>query len=52
MTDRKVSLAQKEQQWVLCSGEQIAWLIGERTDNRLRIDETTQRILIVRLRRV
>lgn len=52
MTDRKFSLAQKEQQWVLCSGEQIAWLIGERTDNRLRIDETTQRILIVRLRRV
>lgn len=46
LTDRKYSISQKERQWVLCCGEQIAWLIGERTDDRFRIDETTKRIII------
>jgi len=46
LTDRKFSISQKERQWVLCCGEHIAWLIGERTDNRFRIDETTRRVVI------
>ncbi|WP_302323790.1 tRNA lysidine(34) synthetase TilS [Bacteroides congonensis] len=46
LTDRKFSISQKERQWVLCCGERIAWLIGERTDNRFRIDETTRRVVI------
>ena len=46
LTDRKFSISQKERQWVLCCGERIAWLIGERTDNRFRIDETTKRVVI------
>lgn len=49
LTDRKFSINQKERQWVLCCGERIAWLIGERTDNRFRIDETTRRIVIYRM---
>jgi tRNA(Ile)-lysidine synthase len=49
MTDRKFSLLRKEQQWVLCCGEEIIWLIGERTDNRFRIGASTKRILTVRL---
>lgn len=43
MTDRKFSLLRKEQQWVLCCGEEIIWLIGERTDNRFRIDALQNR---------
>ena len=46
LTDRKFSISQKERQWVLCCGERIAWLIGERTYNRFRIDETTRRVVI------
>ncbi|MBD3587988.1 tRNA lysidine(34) synthetase TilS [Bacteroides sp. GM023] len=46
LIDRKFSISQKERQWVLCCGERIAWLIGERTDNRFRIDETTKRVVI------
>ena len=49
LTDRKFSISQKERQWVLCCNEQIAWLIGERTDNRFRIDETTRRVVIYRM---
>lgn len=47
LTDRKFSLSRKEQQWVLCCGDDIVWLVGERTDNRFRIDDTTRKILIV-----
>ena len=49
LTDRKFSISQKDRQWVLCCGERIAWLIGERTDNRFRIDETTKRVIIYRM---
>lgn len=48
LTDRKFSLLQKERQWVLCCGGEIAWLVGERSDNRFRVDENTRRVLVVR----
>ncbi|WP_243345802.1 tRNA lysidine(34) synthetase TilS [Parabacteroides sp. FAFU027] len=46
-SDRKFSLLQKEEANVLCSGNKIIWLIGERTDNRFRIDEQTTKILVI-----
>ena len=49
LTDRKVPLSRKERQWVLCSGNDIAWLVGERSDNRFRIDSSTRRVIIVRV---
>ncbi|KAA6337818.1 tRNA(Ile)-lysidine synthase [termite gut metagenome] len=49
LTDKKFSLGQKEWQWVLCSEGEIIWLIGERIDNRFRVDDTTQRVTIVTL---
>lgn len=49
LTDKKFSLSEKEKQWVLCFGEQIAWLIGERTDNRFKVNENTKRVIIVRI---
>ena len=47
LIDRKFSLSQKERLWVLCSGNDIIWLVGERLDNRFRITSSTRRILIV-----
>lgn len=49
LTDRKFSLLQKQRQWVLCCGEDIAWLVGERTDNRFRVDKYTRKVTIVRM---
>ncbi len=49
MTDRKFSLLRKEQQWVLCCGEDIIWLVGERTDNRFRVDGHTRKVLTIRV---
>lgn len=48
LTDRKFTLSQKENQWVLCSNGHIAWVIGERTDNRFRVDESTRRIIVAK----
>ncbi|WP_321332697.1 tRNA lysidine(34) synthetase TilS [uncultured Bacteroides sp.] len=49
LTDRKFSLSMKMHQWVLCSNGEIAWLIGERIDNRFRIDNETKRIIRIKL---
>jgi tRNA(Ile)-lysidine synthase len=43
-TDRKMNALEKEGLWLLCSGKDIVWIIGERIDNRFRVDETTKRI--------
>ncbi|SEG28010.1 tRNA lysidine(34) synthetase TilS [Parabacteroides chinchillae] len=47
-SDHKYTIFQKEQTWLLCSGDNIIWLVGERSDNRFRIDKTTKHILIVK----
>lgn len=47
LTDRKYSLLQKRRQWVLCCGDDIVWLVGERTDNRYRVDGKTCRVTVV-----
>ena len=47
LTDRKFSLFDKENQWVVCDGGDIVWLVNERTDNRYRVTEKTRRILII-----
>ncbi len=40
--DEKYSLLDKKNQWLLCSEEQIVWVIGKRVDNRFTSNETTQ----------
>lgn len=49
LTDCKRSLFEKENQYVACSGEEIVWLIGERSDNRFRVTEETRRVAELRL---
>ena len=52
LTDRKFPVNRKEQQWVLCCNDHIAWLIGERTDNRFRIDETTRKVVVFQMKQL
>lgn len=47
-SDHKYSLLQKEQSWLLCSGADIIWIVGERSDNRFRVDNNTKKILFVK----
>jgi tRNA(Ile)-lysidine synthase len=48
--DEIFSLIDKENQWLLCSDNQIIWIIGKRMDNRFKITENTQTILKIELR--
>lgn len=44
LTDRKFSRQAKEDTFVVCSGDKIIWIVGERIDDRFRIDNDTVRI--------
>ena len=47
LTDRKFSLDEKEQVYVVCSGDKIAWIVGERSDERFRIDGSTKEAVLL-----
>jgi tRNA(Ile)-lysidine synthase len=47
--DEKLSLIEKENTWLLCSNDQIVWVIGMRADERFRTADTTKNILKIEL---
>ncbi len=47
--DEKLSLLDKERVWVMCSGNDIVWVINHRPDNRFKITENTMNILKIEL---
>jgi tRNA(Ile)-lysidine synthase len=47
--DEKLSLIEKENSWILCSDNQIVWIIGIRQDERFKIENTTKNRLKIQL---
>ncbi|WP_163399950.1 tRNA lysidine(34) synthetase TilS [Flavobacterium fluviatile] len=47
--DEKLSLLEKENCWLLCSKDQIVWVVGIRQDERFKIDNTSNKILKIEL---
>lgn len=45
LIDRKVSMAEKRRQFVLVSGDRIAWLVGQRIDDDFRIMPDTDKVI-------
>lgn len=43
--DAKMDVFAKENQWLLCSGDNIVWIIGKRADERFKITDKTKEIL-------
>ncbi|NDV96257.1 tRNA lysidine(34) synthetase TilS [Dysgonomonas sp. 521] len=48
-TDRKYSLFEKEEAWLLCSGDNIIWVIGERSDERCKVDQSTKEVIRIQV---
>lgn len=45
LKDEKIDMIAKESQWLLCSGEEIVWVIGKRADDRFKVSESTEEIV-------
>lgn len=47
--DEKMSLLEKENCWILCSNNQLVWIVGIRQDERFKIEPTTKNKLQIAL---
>lgn len=47
--DEKYSLIEKSETWLLCSGNEIVWVIGKRQDDRFRVTAQTTKIVQIQL---
>jgi len=48
-TDEKYSLLDKKNQWILCSGDDIIWIVGNRIDDRYKLEKHTKKAYIAEL---
>lgn len=46
--DEKLSLVAKEKTWLLCSGDEVVWVIGLRADERFKVEPHTRQIMNIR----
>ncbi|MEI8115052.1 MAG: tRNA lysidine(34) synthetase TilS, partial [Bacteroidia bacterium] len=46
--DEKYSIPDKENAWILASGNQVVWIVGKRLDERFKITAKTKRILRIK----
>ncbi len=46
--DQKIPLHEKENTWLLCSGKKIVWIVGQRLDDRFKVTNKTQNVLVFR----
>jgi tRNA(Ile)-lysidine synthase len=44
LKDEKVDVIAKEKQWLLCSGNDVIWVVGKRADDRYKITKSTKKI--------
>lgn len=45
LIDQKVEMIDKSKVWVLCSGEEIIWVVGHRMSEKAKIDSNTKKVI-------
>jgi tRNA(Ile)-lysidine synthase len=45
LIDKKIPLASKDSIWVLCSQEEIVWVLNHRLDDRFKVTQETEEVL-------
>lgn len=48
--DEKIPVNEKEKTWLLCSGEKIVWIMGQRIDNRFKIGNKTKKVIKIEIK--
>lgn len=48
--DEKLSLLDKEKTWLLCSDNEVVWVVYRRADARFKVSESTKKILKIELK--
>lgn len=43
--NNKLSLLEKEHTWLLVSGNEVVWIVGQRLDNRFRVTKDTKEVI-------
>ncbi|MEE1963577.1 tRNA lysidine(34) synthetase TilS [Allomuricauda taeanensis] len=43
--DEKMDVVSKEKQWLLCSDNDIVWVVGKRADERFKVEDSTRQIV-------
>lgn len=49
LSDAKLNQLEKENTWVLLSGDRIIWLVGHRLDDRFKVTEGTKEVLEIKI---
>ena len=47
--DEKYSVLDKQRQWILCSGKDIVWIVGNRIDERYKVENYTKKVYIAEI---
>ena len=47
-SDKKLSILEKERTWILESNGVICWIVNHRLDERFKVDESTDRVLVIK----
>lgn len=48
--DRKMSLLEKEAVWLLVSDGDVVWVVGERSDDRFKVDANTKNVIELQIK--